>query len=110
MASAVAVTAARHIDGPCGTVFPDRRTTATTAHPAVSNGAPIAASTHTSLPNVPVRAPMPIASFTSPAPIAAGDTRCTTTYTANSATAPSVAGAPRPFIAAAATMTAAPGI
>ena len=50
-----AAAAARHIDGPCGTVR-CRRAIATHAHTAVSSGAATAASAHTSKPNAPVSA------------------------------------------------------
>ena len=77
IASSTAAALAAHIDGPCGTVVTDQPIRATVPITTVSNGAPIAASNHTSAPKQPVSAPIPRASLTSPAPIAVGATRCT---------------------------------
>src|ERR1700730_18649400 len=100
---------AAHIEGPCGTVVTDQPSRATTPITAVTSGAPIDASNHTSPPKQPVNAPSPSASFTSPAPSAAGATAWTSRYTATSIPAPSAAAGPRPEPAATSMITAKPG-
>src|ERR1700722_12349245 len=108
-ASPNAAALARHIDGPCGTVFADQPSRATMPTTAVNNGATIAAINHTSAPKHPVSAPKPRASFTSPAPIAVGASRCTSRYTVVNAAAPSAAAGPRPEPAATRITAANPG-
>ena len=69
---------ARHIDGPCGTVDPrptDNRGAG--PHRGQQRGGNRGQRPHSN-PNAPVSAPTPAASLTSPAPIAAGAIRCTT--------------------------------
>lgn len=87
-------------DTPCVTITP---------HTAVSSGAASAARNHTSTPKQPVSPPRPIASLTSPAPIAAGKARCTSRYTPAKAAAPASAGTPRPARPAKSRITPRPG-
>lgn len=106
--AASAHSVATHMAGPCGTTIRRgasdqsagariRRSppAATPAH-AVSNGAASAANTHACPPPSAAAAPRPTASFTSPAPKAAGRTRCTSRYGTASSTAPSSAAVYRP--------------